>query len=120
MRLIDLLEGTREKIRSDITNALPPTNIIPVENSDSYRQYRYNVALAAARAMDEEHIDTMKPEGPFGEFQTVVCYTAEDSETVDLANRIFGYKSIKIASTKSSEPSYVNKSSPVRQFKNYD
>jgi hypothetical protein len=117
MKLIDLIEGTREHMRQDWYRTMPNTlTIAGAENSDAYSQYRYTVGLAAALSIKNGDSNSMEPWGPYGEDQTVVCYSPAEQEIIDLTDRIFGYKAKEVTSKKSEEPKFVNKKSPVRKF----
>lgn len=117
MKLIDLLEnGTSYKIRADIQNSLPPTFVIPeLQNSDAYRQYRHSVALAAARSTKDSnnHVDS---EVAWGQDQSVICYTPEDIETLEIANKLMGVTSVPLTNTASKELNTRQTVSPVRKF----
>jgi hypothetical protein len=120
MKLIDLLsESDRAPIRKDVKNILPHTDLITAENGDQYRQYRYMLALAAAKAVDNGEVE-MYREGPWGEMTPMVYYAPQEKEIVDLTNKLMGYGKITLANSSSKEPSFVNKASPVRPFKEID
>ena len=121
MRLIDLLEGRKSAPLSiDLHNTMPPTFIMPtLQNNDSYMQYRYVVALAAAKAVEKGEVD-MDKLSTWNENQAVVCYAPAEEELVKLANKHMDVGSEMITDTPSQEPDSVFHDSPVRPFKDYD
>lgn len=121
MRLRDLYEGLHAApLRSDLTDTLPPTYVIPdLQNNDSYVQYRYLVALAAAEAIEKGEVG-MAQESTWNEMTSVVCYTPAEEIIVKDANKHMGVFGKKISKTPSKEPTWVNTSSPVATFKDLD
>lgn len=119
MRLKDLIESKNTPIPAlapDIKNTISPTMIIPeLINSDTYKQYRYNVALAAARAATagEVHFDI---QSTWNESLAAVGYTEAEIETIRLANKLMNVDGIMISTTPSCEPDDTNKVSPVAKF----
>ena len=95
---------------------MPPTMVIPeLQNNDSYTQYRYLMALAAAEAIKRGEV-AMDQESAWNENTSVVCYAPEELEIVNLANKMMGVTGKKISSTPSQEPKNINVTSPVRRF----
>lgn len=122
MLLIDLFENTFVPIplRHDIERALPPTFVIPeLQNTDTYQQYRYMIALASAHAIKNGDVD-MAQESAWNENVAVVCYTPAEEETVKLANKHMKVSGKLIAHEQSKEIGSVNTKSPVRPFKDLD
>lgn len=121
MRLIDLIEGRKHAPLSiELHNTMPPTFIMPtLQNNDSYMQYRYVVALASAKAIENGDVQ-MDPLSTWNENQAVVCYAPEEQEIVKIANKHMNVKAEMITNTPSCEPDSVFRDSPVRKFRNYD
>ena len=121
MKISDLFEGLHAvPLRADLTDTLPPTYVMPeLQNNDSYVQYRYLVALAAAEAIERGEID-MAQASTWNEMTSVVCYTPEEEAIEQDANKHMGVNGKKISKTPSKEPTWVNKNSPVRSFKDLD
>lgn len=119
MRLKDLVESANPPIPAlapDIKNTISPTMIIPeLINSDTYKQYRYNVALAAVRAADagEVHFDI---QSTWNESLAAIGYTAAEIETIQLANKMMNVKGLMISKSPSHEPDDTNTVSPVPKF----
>lgn len=119
MRLKDLVENINFPIPAlapDISNTISPTMIIPeLINSDTYKQYRYNVALAAVRAADagEIHFDR---QSTWNESLAAIGYTDAEIETIEMANKLMNVKGVMISKTPSHEPDDTNKVSPVAKF----
>lgn len=120
MKLSDLLvEWQRPTMRQDLESTMSPTIAMPsLQNNDGYHQYRYNLALASARAAENNEI-ALDQESAWSEDQTVVCYTPQEAETVALANKLFNISSKTLVKSSSREPNFVNTQSPVRSFKDY-
>lgn len=122
MRLIDLFEDafTPIALRGEVQNALPATYVMPeLKNTDSYQQYRYIIALAAAESVTAGDVD-MPQESAWNENTAVVCYTPAEQEIVKKANKHMGVSGKLIAGEKSKELASVNTKSPVRPFKDLD
>lgn len=116
MRLRDLLEQSNAPLRGDIKHTLPPTMIIPeLINSDAYKQYRYNVALASARAEKNNEVE-FDMQSAWNESLTAIAYTPEELETIELANKLMGVQGVMISNTQSQEPTQTNTVSPVAKF----
>ena len=111
----------------EISKAMPATYAISkLPNSDFYKQYRFGVAIAAARSEEarrNEPAPTMAPASIWGENEIVVSYDSTTSDVIDAALKIVGLapKDKKMISTeKSEEMPTVNHQSPVRGFKGYE
>lgn len=121
MRVYEIIT---EAMQDDVARALPATFAIPkLQNQDAYHQYRFGMALAAARgaAKRQEEIDHMNmAESPWGENQIVVTYDETDAQFIDDALQSIGMSSSdkKLISTpKSQEPKKINTTSPVAKPK---
>ena len=121
MKLSDLLEGLRPgSLDIEVKDTLPGTYIIPdLENTDPYKQYRYVVALASAKAIENKEV-SMDQESAWNENTAVVCYTPQEVEIMDAANKIMNVKKKMISTKISEEPPYINTKSTVRKFEDYD
>lgn len=121
MKLIDLIEGRKTvPLSLDLHNTMPPTFIMPtLQNNDSYMQYRYVVALAAAKAIENGDVE-MNQLSTWNENQAVVCFAPAESDIVKLANKHMNVNAEMITNTPSCEPDSVFHNSPVRTFKEYD
>lgn len=116
MRLRDLLEASIPPLEPNVENTISPTMIIPsLINSDTYKQYRYNVALAAARAHDAGDVG-FDIQSTWNESLAAVAYTDAELETIELANKLMGVTGIMVSDSKSHEPDDTNKVSPVAKF----
>jgi hypothetical protein len=120
MKLIELIEGrNRAPLSIELHKTMPPTFIMPsLQNNDSYMQYRYIVALASAKAIENGDVQ-MDQLSTWNQNQTVVCYAPEEAEIVKLANKHMNVEAEMITNTPSCEPDFVFHNSPVRQFKDY-
>lgn len=116
MRLRDLLETSTPGLEPDIEDTLPPTMIMPeLINSDTYRQYRYVVALAAAGAVAKGEVE-FDPNSTWNESLSALAYTPQELEIIQLANKMMGVKGIMVSKSKSHEPDHVHAVSPVMPF----
>lgn len=114
MRLSDLFEQYKSThLASDYEATLPPVVELPqLDNSNSYRQYRFQTYMAAARAVANGDVP-FRPVVPWEEYLTVIGYTPEELETVRLAAKQSGIEMKMLNTSKSHEPEWVNKKSPV-------
>jgi len=121
MKIIELIEGfSPAPLRADVKDTLPPTVVIPdLQNNDIYTQYRYLVAMASVKAIENGDVQ-MDQESAWNENISVVCYTPEEEEIAASASRMMGVTNKKISTTKSQESKTVNTTSPVRKFKDFD
>jgi hypothetical protein len=120
VKLLPKLTGKSKRLPPRITDPMPATFIQKqLRNTDPYMQYRYGIAVAAARAIADGHLtdDDFEQESEYAENLTQVAYSKEEEEIVDLASKLMGVTPIKITSSKSTETSDVNKSSPVSKPK---
>jgi hypothetical protein len=121
MKIIELIEGFAPgDLRDDIKDTLPPTIVIPdLQNNDAYTQYRYLVAMASAKAVENGEVQ-MDQASAWNENISVVCYTPEEEQIAAAASKMMGVNNQKISSTRSQEPKNVNTTSPVRKFKDIE
>lgn len=116
MRATEFITETAEgSIVPAIADAMPSTFVLPqLKSQDPYMQYRFGLALAAARAQaaGETTYDT---ESKFGEDMVVVARSKEEEETLRMALALFGkMNSSKMVSTsKSEESSDIYHQSPL-------
>jgi hypothetical protein len=110
------LHGTFGKVDVGVSNSLPGTFVQrELRNTDPYMQYRYGMALAAARA-NKEHDIEFDQESAWAENLALVTFAPEDEETIRLADKLMGVKASRIASNKSTETD-VSTVSPVAKPK---
>jgi hypothetical protein len=118
-------EGKTASIQDSVAAAMPASYAITsLPNQDPYKQYRFGVALAAARSQKDSTAQGKKEfasESPWGENMILVGYDNID-EVVDQALNLVGLtpKDKKILGTpESKESSDISNVSPVRSFKGY-
>lgn len=131
-------ENKNQPVASDET--LPPetaspmryTYIIPgLSAADPYKNYRFGVAMARARAdqgdknPQNKAIDPFKPtwaaDSVFGEHGLVVGMNATVEAVIDKAlamTKTPGGKKL-VSTAKSEEPKFVDTQSPIKAFKGY-
>ena len=123
-----ILEGGKSHgeytgLSADINAALPGVWVQrELRNTDPYMQYRYGLAMAAARADAAGHVK-FEQESAWAENLTIVGYTPEDAEVVALADKLMGVTATRIADDASRESTEVQKQSvtkdrgPIRKLK---
>lgn len=101
----------------DIDAALPGVWVQrQLRNTDPYMQYRYGIALAAARADAAGEVE-FEQESPWAENLTIVGYTPEDADVVKMADKLMGVTATRIADDKSKESKTTNTVSPVADWR---
>lgn len=110
----------------DDARALPATFTIPkLPNQDPYKQYRFGVALAAAKGAKQRAKEGAQPFSPaslWGESQIVVSYDPDIDEWLDDALKMVGLNprdKQMVSSRTSDETPDTSTSSPVKGFKGY-
>jgi len=109
--------GKPGKVRSRVADAMPGAFVQrELRNTDTYMQYRYGIAVAAARA-NKEHGVPFEQESAWAENLAQVMYTPEDEETIKLASKLMGVTPTRITNNASQEPTSTNAASPVAKPK---
>lgn len=109
--------GTYVGLDKDVDAALPGVWVQrQLRNTDPYMQYRYGVAIAAARADAAGHVE-FEQESPWAENLTIVGFTPEDAEVVKMADKLMGVTATRIADDASKEPTDTSSQSPVAKAK---
>ena len=120
-----ITEGRTGSLAPDVAEALPATYVIPeLPNQDPYLQYRFGVALAAAKGAKQRAGDDIPPftkTSAWGENQIVIGYMDPDTgDYIDDALKQMGLHGKKMISTPTSEEAKdVDKTSPVQAFKGF-
>ena len=126
MKIRDLLNESRTgSLQDDVADAMPAAFVFPtLQNTDPYSQYRFGLAIAAARRqndIDPYHINPKEefaPKTAWGENLVVVTYEQdEDARTLELAAKMMGVSKRQISSTKSQETPDVYTQSPTKPIK---
>lgn len=121
MRIRDILlekvntksHGRSEKVLGNAADPLPGVYVQrQLRNTDPYMQYRYSMAVAAARASEQGHVE-FDQESAWAENLTQVMFVPEDEETIKLASKLMGVTASRIADNSSHEPKTTNRISPV-------
>jgi hypothetical protein len=109
--------GTYTSLDADVDRALPGVWVQrDLRNTDPYMQYRYGLALAAARADLAGHVD-YEQESPWSENLTLVGFVPEDEDVIKAADKLLGVKGTQIADQKSLEPKDTYTTSTVAKPK---
>lgn len=112
--------GTPERLTDQVSDALPGVYVQrQLRNTDPYLQYRYGMAVAAARAIQNGDLDSSQyeQESAFAENLTQVVYVPDDVETIKLASQLMGVIPTAIDATSSHESDQVNVNSTVARIK---
>jgi hypothetical protein len=120
-----LAESRTGSLQDDVAQAMPAAYTFPaLQNTDPYQQYRFGLAIAAARRQNNpdpyniEAKEEFSPTSAWGENLVVVTYDQDqDSKTLALAAKMMGVSKHQISSTKSQESSDVNTKSPTKPVK---
>jgi hypothetical protein len=112
MKIRDLLESVdRADIPSGMQDTMPPA--LSVDDMDQYYEYyRFAVAIAGMPENDDIPI-----RGPINDNPWIAPYTDVEHDHAMKVLRKMGKNPKHLTKKPSTEPSWVNKSSPVRQFK---
>jgi cytidyltransferase-like protein len=117
-------ENRHGSIQADVADALPATFVVPgLQNQDAYSQYRFGLAVAAAKGAKErasEHGEEVFGKSPWGQNEIIITFDPSESDAVDSALKLVGLSaSAKHAVNKkdSTETKDVSKISPVANIK---
>ena len=109
--------GTFIGLDDELNDTLPGVWVQrQLRNTDPYMQYRYGLAMAAARADAAGHID-FEQESAWSENLVIVGYTPEDEEVVRMADKLMGVKGTRLADSTSRESADTMTQSPVAKPK---
>lgn len=114
------LTGSTKNLPARVTDPLPSVFIQKqLRNTDPYMQYRYGLAVASARALQNGDLQgtNFEQESEWAENLTQVGFVPEDDETVALASKLMGVTPKRIAAQKSIETASTNTVSPVAKKK---
>ena len=120
-----ITEGRTGSLAPDVAAALPATYVIPeLPNQDPYLQYRFGVAMAAAKSAKARAGDGIPPfekSSAWGENQIVIGYMDPNTgEYIDDALKQMGLRGKRMISTPTSEEAKdVDKTSPIKAFKGF-
>ena len=109
--------GKPSKVHGRADAALPGVFVQrQLRNTDQYMQYRFGMAVAAARAHAEGHIE-FEQESAWAENLAQIMYAPEDEETIMLASKLMGVTPSRITDNKSRESKGTSSQSPVAKPK---
>jgi hypothetical protein len=109
--------GKAAAVAADKDAALPGVFVQrQLRNTDPYMQYRLGIAVAAARADKQGHID-FSQESAWAENLIQILYAAEDEETIKLASDLMGVTPTRITDNKSREAKGTATQSTVAKIK---
>jgi len=117
----------QENLAPEQAAPMRQTYVIPgLSASNPYKNYRFGVAMARARANQvpddvNPYMPEWSKETPFGEHGVVVGMNAGIRPVIDAALKMTGTKGGKklVSTPDSDEPDFVDKQSPIKPFKGY-
>jgi len=128
MRAREFIREQRE-LPVEYADPMRYTYVIPgLSAADPYRNYRFGVAIARARAEHgakdgvNEHMPEWTPETAFGEHGVIAGMAPSIEKVIDAALQMTktpGGKKM-VSSGPSEEPPFVDKTSPIKGFKGYN
>lgn len=112
--------GKSRPLEADPAAALPnPRVITQLRNTDTYMQYRYGIALAAAAANRGPDTDPdFEQESAWGENIGMIGYTDQEVELIKDADKLMNVQSQDIGNGGSHEQSDVNTKSAISGAEN--
>lgn len=112
--------GHSRPLEADPAAALPnPRVITQLRNTDTYMQYRYGIALAAAAANRGPDTDPdFEQESAWGENIGLLGYTDAEVELIKDADKLMGVSSQDIGNGGSQEQTDVNTKSAISGAEN--
>lgn len=125
MRASEFIFEQRARLPVEASGPMHDTYMLPgLRNNDAYRSYRFGVALARARADlggAGKDLPEWNSESAMGMYGIVAGFDETVDPVIDLAlkmTKITGGK-IPVSSDASTEPAFVDTTSPVKGFKGY-
>ena len=120
MRAREFVTEQRGQLDPTQRAAMANTYVIPgLSSQDPYKTYRFGLALARARGMEED-LPEFTEEGAFGEL-AVISGQENVDELIDRALKLAGIKGGKklVGSKHSHEVETTNTKSPLQGFRGY-
>lgn len=122
MRAREFITEQRGHLDPSQRSALANTYVIPgLSSQDPYKTYRFGLALARARGIEQDYdLPEFTEEGAFGEL-AVISGQENVDELIDQALKLAGIKGGKkiVGSKTSHETETTNVKSPIKGFKGY-
>jgi len=127
MRAREFLREQAAGLPPEEADPMRYTYVIPgLSAADPYRNYRFGVAIARARSDHStdglnDHIPAWHSETAFGEHGVVAGMVPSIDKIIDAALKMTNTPGGKkmVSSPTSTEPTFVDKTSPVKAFKGY-
>jgi hypothetical protein len=126
MKASEFITESISELSADISQTLPSTYTIPkLPNSDTYMQYRFGVAIAAAKGKMQRQKDNIDRNymSSWGQNQTIISSDPHIDEWIDDALEEIGLSPSdkKLLTTpESEEPKSTSTVSPINGFKGYE
>jgi hypothetical protein len=125
MRAREFVTESRAKLPPEAAGPMHDTYMLPgLRNNDSYRSYRFGVAMARARADlggVGKDLPAWNTESAMGMYGIIAGFDENVDPVIDLALKmtdIAGGK-IPVSTDDSEEPKSVDTVSPIRPFRGY-
>lgn len=120
MRAREFVMEQRARLDPSQEAALLNTYVIPgLPSQDPYKTYRFGMALARARSMEDD-LPEFAEEGAFGEL-AVISGSENVDQLIDRALKLAGIQGGKklVGSKHSHEVETTNTQSPIKSFQGY-
>jgi hypothetical protein len=120
-----ITEGKRSKLSRDEAGPMRDTFFLPgIRNNDAYKTYRLSMAFARARADNGGYgseLPEWNAEGALGPYAVVSVIGQQGADLIDQGLQMIGVPGgkVNVGGHNSSEPTEVNKASPVKGFRGY-
>lgn len=102
--------GVARPLSPEYNAAIPRAKVVPqLRNTDTYLQYRYGVAMAAAMAPEHE----FDQESVWGENIGIIAYSPAEEEIIRRADKLMGVASEEISQGESMERADTIIQSPI-------
>lgn len=122
MRAKEFIVESYGNLQPDVAAALPASYVIPkLKNQDPYLQYRFGLALVAAKKNKYNKEKSFEIESEWGENQIIISYSNNLDDYIDDALIKMGLKPSDkklISTVRSEETNKVNTVSPVSNWMN--
>jgi hypothetical protein len=118
-------EAKRSELSKDESGPMRDTFFLPgIRNNDAYKTYRLSMAFARARADNGGYgadLPAWNEQGALGPYAVVSVIGQQGADLIDQGLQMIGVPGgkVNVAGHNSTEPTEVNKASPVTGFKGY-
>ena len=114
MRAKELFESDDADLPWGARDTLPPSMVVP-DMGAYYEFYRFVISLAGFPAKENTPKGSVLRDAPI-----IIPYSKIEYDAVEKVLKKMGKHPKHLTKNPSTEPEFVHKASPVRQFKDYD